>query len=150
LVRQNVIVDWFNRDIAAGQEREKEILEHLDAAHIILLLISPDFIASDYCYGIEMTRALERHETKDVCVIPVLLDAVDWQGTPFSKLQVLPKNAKSVRRWANRNDAFADVTKNIRETIKNLQLTSLASPSLTPEVSENQNIVSTPGEAVPA
>src|SRR5437660_9443715 len=91
LKRQGLIVDWYDRDISAGKEWEQEIDTHLTTSHIILLLISPDFVASDYCYGIEMKCALERHEARNARVIPILLKSVDWQGTPFRKLQVLPK-----------------------------------------------------------
>ncbi len=130
LKRQGLIIDWYDRDISAGKEWEQEIDTHLNTSHIILLLISPDFIASDYCYGIEMKRALERHETGDARVIPILLQSVDWQGTPFRKLQMLPRNAKAVTRWPNRADAFTEVARGIRETIKDLQ--AKASPTLSP------------------
>jgi len=94
--------------------------DHLKTAQIILLLISPDFLASDYCYSIEMQRAIERHETGEARVIPIILQPVDWQNTPFSKLQVLPKNAKPITRWRNRADAFLEIAKGIRETVKDL------------------------------
>src|SRR2546421_2433710 len=62
LRRQGLIANWHDRQILAGEEWSQEIDEHLEAASIILLLISPDFLASDYCYEIEMQRALERHQ----------------------------------------------------------------------------------------
>jgi tetratricopeptide (TPR) repeat protein len=147
LKRQNLIDDWFDRDINAGKEWEKEITAHLNTAHIILLLISPDFMASDYCYGVEMQRALERHEAKAACVIPILLESVDWQGTPFSKLQCLPKNAKAIKKWSNKSDAFTDVAKNIRETLKTLPSLSVhATPSLVTaqEARQEQQVLSMP------
>src|SRR5437660_9264039 len=73
LKRHGFIVDWYDRDISAGKEWEKEIDDHLNTAHIILLLISPDFLASDCCYGIEMQCALERHEAGEARVIPILV-----------------------------------------------------------------------------
>jgi len=72
-----VIIDWHHRDITAGSEWEGAIDEHLNHAQVILLLISTDFIASDYCYGIEMTRALARHEAGEARVIPIILKPVD-------------------------------------------------------------------------
>src|SRR5215470_12141899 len=79
LQRQNLIAVWHDRDISAGTEWEKEISRHLNTAQIILLLVSPDFMNSDYCYGVEMKRAIERHERKETRVIPVILDHVYWQ-----------------------------------------------------------------------
>src|SRR5713101_6405857 len=73
LQRQGLIDIWHDRDISAGTEWEQEISQHLNAAQIILLLVSPDFMASAYCYGIEMQRALERHELGEARVIPIIL-----------------------------------------------------------------------------
>src|SRR6266700_2234102 len=91
LRRQGWIADWHDRQILAGNEWARDIDEHLEMASIILLLISPDFLASDYCYDIEMQRALERHRRGETRVIPIILRPVDWHGAPFGQLQCLPR-----------------------------------------------------------
>ncbi len=73
---------------------------HLETAHIILLLISADFLASEYCYSMEMKRALVRHEVKSTRVIPILIRPVDWQEAPFAKLQILPKKIDDLKYFA--------------------------------------------------
>src|SRR5256886_17213924 len=93
--------DWHDREITAGSEWANQISEHLESAQIILLLISPDFLASDYCHDVEMTRAMERHNNKEARVIPIILRPVDWEGAPFSKLQCLPRNAEPVNPCKN-------------------------------------------------
>ena len=99
LRRQGLISEWHDRKIVAGTQWERQINEHLESASLILLLISPEFLASDYCYDIEMQRALERDETKEAQVIPILLRPVDnWQSTPFGQLQVLPTGATPVTK----------------------------------------------------
>ncbi len=120
LKRQGVITAWYDRDIEAGTEWAREINDHLNSAQVILLLISPDFIASDYCFDIEMKRAMERHAAKEACVIPVILRPVDWGGAPFSKLQAFPKDAKPVTSWANQDEAFVSVAQGIRRAIERL------------------------------
>src|SRR2546421_283317 len=142
LKRQGFIVDWYDRDISAGTDWEQTIDAHLNTASVILLLISPDFMASEYCYSFEMKRALERHETGEARVIPIILKPVDWTGAPFSKLQVLPRNRKAVTSWKNRNAAFLEIATDIRETLKDLRKSSssnrtsspghIPSPSLSP------------------
>ncbi len=117
--RNNLIVGWHDRDIHAGIEWKKEINEHLDTAQIILLLISSDFIASDYCYSIEMKRAMERHERGEACVIPIILRPVDTEGTPFSKLEMLPTDMKPVTDWPNQDSAFVNIAQGIRKIVKN-------------------------------
>src|SRR5579884_781560 len=120
LKRQGHIKGWHDRNINAGQEWTQEIDVHLNTAHIILLLISSDFIHSDYCYSTEMKQALERHHTGKVRVIPVLLRPVDWEEAPFSGLQILPDNGKPITSWANRDEAFLDVAKGIRKAVKDV------------------------------
>src|SRR6266446_4956615 len=73
LRRQGLITQWHDRNIGAGTDWAQEINAHLNTAHIILLLISSDFIASEYCYSIEMTRAIERHKAGTARVIPIIL-----------------------------------------------------------------------------
>ena len=120
LRRQGVITDWHYRQIGAGREWEGEIDAHLNAAHVILLLISSDFIASDYCYDVEMQRAMERHEAGEARVIPVILRPVDWEAAPFSHLQALPIGVRPVTRWEDRDEAFADIARGIRGVVEEL------------------------------
>src|SRR6266702_2131337 len=87
LQHQGLITIWADTNISAGIEWEKEIEKHLDTAHIILLLISPDFMTSEYCYSKEMKRAMERHESGEVRVIPIILRSIHWKDAPFGKLQ---------------------------------------------------------------
>lgn len=118
LKRTGLVTSWFDGDILPGTVWEKAITDHLKTADLILLLITASFIHSDYCYSTEMMRALDRHKTGKAIVIPVLLRPVDWEGTPFSTLQMLPSGAEPVTRWINRDDAFKDITKGIRRVIR--------------------------------
>lgn len=104
LKRQRAIKNWTDRRITAGNEWRDEIEKHLDSADLILLLVSPSFLSSDFCYLIETSRALLRHESGDTRVIPVIVRQVDWQGEPISKLKALPKDGKPVTSslWPNR------------------------------------------------
>ena len=99
LRRQQVISSWYDGDIAPGSEWQPQIMENLTTAQIILLLISADFMASDFCYSTEMTQAIARHDADQARVIPIILRPVDWKGTPFAKLKVLPTDGKAVTRW---------------------------------------------------
>ena len=128
LKRQGFIAEWHDRRIAASDEWAGQIDEHLSTAKIILLLISPDFLASDYCYDLEMTRALERHDAGEARVIPIILRSVDWREAPFAKLQALPKDGKPVTEWPNRDAAFTNVAAGIRAVVEALRKTGAAGP----------------------
>jgi hypothetical protein len=110
--------------IGAGQEWRGEIDRHLESSQLILLLISPEFLNSDYCYDHEMKRALERHEAGDARVIPIILRPVDWQGAPIGKLQALPKNGRPLSSWRDKGQGFASVARGIRQVVEDLLLES--------------------------
>jgi hypothetical protein len=118
LRRQGVISDWYDGDIAPGLEWKAQILAQLNKAKVILLLISADFMASDFCYSIEMQQAIARHQANQARVIPVILRPTDWEGAPFSRLKALPTDGKAVTDWPSHDNAFADVIKGLRAAIK--------------------------------
>jgi len=120
LQRQQIISGWHDRRIAPGQEWADQIDNALNEAQIILLLISARFMASDYCYAKEMVRAIERHDAGEAVVIPIILSACDWQGAPFSKLQPLPKDARPIKNWNDRDEAWLDVVRGLRRVIESL------------------------------
>lgn len=119
--REGLITGWSDRQISPGSERDTAIQQQLATAEIILLLISADFIASDYCYDIEIQNAIQRHETGSARVIPIILRSCDWQSLPFGKLQPLPTNGKPISKWSDQDEAFLNVAQGIRATIKSLR-----------------------------
>lgn len=121
LKRQGIIRTWHDRRIQAGHVIDAEISEHLEKAHIILLLISPDFLASDYCYDREMTRAMERHRKGEARVIPVILRTCDWHETPFGKLMATPTDGKPIKKYADLDDAFLIVVQSIKQAAKSIR-----------------------------
>jgi hypothetical protein len=118
LRRLGLIELWSDRDIDAGSEWRGAIDAHLEAADVILLLVSSDFIASAYCYDVEMKRALERHEQGTARVIPVIVRDVDWTSMPFGKLQALPRDGKPVTKWPTSDEGWADVARGVRRVVE--------------------------------
>ena len=115
LKRQGAITTWHDRRIVPGDGLHDQISEQLDTADIILLLVSADFIASDYCYDVEMTRALERHDRGEARVIPVILRPCDWKGAPFGRLMAVPEDGKPVTKHATLDGGFLEVAQAIRQ-----------------------------------
>ena len=142
LMREGYIATWHDRKIVPGRDWEGEIDEHLNSAQIILLLISADFMASDYCYDIEVKRAIERHNAGEACVIPIILRKVDWHSSPMGNLQALPTDGKPVASWSSRDAAFYDVVQGIRKAINALPNSK---PVLAVESHTRQNLQSHPG-----
>jgi hypothetical protein len=108
-------------EILPGQERNSKISAALEKADIILLLVSADFISSDYCYGREMIRAIERDKAKEAYLIPVILRPCDWEDAPFGSLKALPGGAKPCTQWTDIDAAFLDVTNGLKPFIRALK-----------------------------
>ncbi|HVC17420.1 MAG TPA: toll/interleukin-1 receptor domain-containing protein [Rhodanobacter sp.] len=129
LKREGAISTWHDRRIMAGDVLGQRIDEELEHADIILLLISPDFLASDYCHDVEMQRALARHAERSARVIPVILRSCDWQHSPFAGLLAAPTDGRPVTKWPDLDEAFLDVVRQIRAA---LPPTAHASPHRNP------------------
>ena len=122
LQRIGLITQWNDREIGAGVEWEDELSENLERADVILFLVSADFLASDYCYNVEMDRALQRHDSGEARAIPIILRSCIWKSAPFARLQVLPRSAKPVIEWDQRDSAWKDVAKGIKQAVEKLRI----------------------------
>lgn len=131
LRREGFLTTWYDRQIVAGTDWTQAIDTHLEQAAVILLLVSPDYLASDYCYAIEMQRALQRHDAGVTRVIPLLLRPCDWSRAPFARLQCLPRGGLAITLWDNEDLAWSDVTAGIRKAIETHPLVYASSSQVT-------------------
>lgn len=118
LRRQGEIDLWSDHRIPAGGDLDASINEALESADIVLLLLSADFISSDYCIGIEMQRAMELHDRGEAIVLPVMLRPCDYQTAPFGRLKAVPTDGKPVTKWPNQDEAFVDIVQHVRRLLK--------------------------------
>jgi TIR domain len=114
LQRGGLIDAWYDHQILAGDDVDREVDSNLEDSDIFLALVSPDFLASDYCYDREMKVALKRHEEGSIRVIPIILESCDWRSSPLGKFKALPKDGKPISNWANENVAYLDVVTELR------------------------------------
>ena len=146
LKRQRRILTWHDRKILPGAEWASEIDTQLRTADIILLLVSPDFISSEYCWSVELRKAIRRHKAGEACVIPIIVRPVDWQNTPFAKLQALPADGKPISTSPNIDEALLQVAKGVRRAIEDLRKkrsANASSPAVTqPEVPKKTPVIS--------
>jgi hypothetical protein len=118
--REGIISLWHNRLLVPGTDWAHSLDSHLETSSIILLLVSPDLLASDYCDGIEMQHILQRHDARKALIIPIIVRPCDWDHAPFGRFQALLSNGKAITTRGNRDMAWRDVTKNIRQAIGRL------------------------------
>jgi internalin A len=121
LQRRNVIDSWSDRLIGPGDEWKESIDENLQRADIIVLLISADFMSSDYCYEIEMKAALKRHDEGKASILPIIVRDVVWKNAPFAKLQALPKEALPVSQWPDKDSAWRNVAEDIERLAEQIR-----------------------------
>lgn len=117
LKRSNKIEVWQDRQIMAGDGWDDLIKQELTTADIIILLVSIDFIASDYIWRNELEIAMQRHEAGTARVIPVIARACDWSGMPFRKLQALPTGGIPIENAINSDQVYTEISKSIREVV---------------------------------
>jgi hypothetical protein len=124
LRREGLITEWYDRDIEAGSKWRDEIDRELEAADLILLLVSADFLASEFCYEDEMKRAVERAQRGEALVIGVMLRPVEgWETTPFAEFQLVPRDARPITKWSNADEAYTDVVEGIRAALNERAVT---------------------------
>jgi hypothetical protein len=128
LVYNGQIALWENGNISPGAERAQEIEHHLEQAQIILLCISASFLASPYCYRVEMQGAIKRHECKEARVISIILRPVHWNAPPLDKLQVLPDEMKPISEWRSQDKGWKNVVDGIMKVIEQWQTRSFSEP----------------------
>lgn len=116
-LRRQGVITWADRNIALGDEWNNEIKKALDEAGVIVILVSPDYLASDFCWDVELKHAIEKHQLGSATVIPVILRPSDWRSSPISHLQVLPLDGKPVSSFSDRDSAWMSVVNEIKARI---------------------------------
>jgi len=117
LQRERIISTWTDNEIPACGSLNSNISTALNNSNIFIALLSPDYIASNYCYENEFQKALEMQEQDGIIIVPIILEPCDWLNTPFKEFKALPKDGKPVSTWENKNTAFLDVIQNIRKLV---------------------------------
>jgi hypothetical protein len=120
LRREGGIAEWFDRDILAGGEIDREIASHLNASSLFLALVSPDFLNSQYCYESEMQAAIRKHDNGEIIIVPIILEPCDWLFSPLKQFKALPQNGKPITEWTNQNEALLDVVTELRRLVQSV------------------------------
>lgn len=117
LRREGLVATWFDRQIGPGEQWRTTIDERLDRAAIVLLLVSANFIASDYCWDVELRHAMDRHAAGKARIIPVILRDCEWQHLPIGAFQAVPSGTRPVASWPDPHEAIADVVRSLRSAV---------------------------------
>src|SRR3954452_18293023 len=117
LRRDGLLRDWSDHEILVGDRIDTEVDTALDRSGLFVALVSPDYLASSYCYEKEFQRAQELEMAGRLRIAAVILEPCDWLNSPFSKLLVLPKDGKPVSDWTNENTAYLNVITELRKVL---------------------------------
>tara|TARA_R110000787_G_scaffold72145_1_gene160905 strand:+ start:281 stop:1129 length:849 start_codon:yes stop_codon:yes gene_type:complete len=134
---------WYDREILAGDVLDDEISRELEAADLFLLLVSPDFINSNYCVEREMRRALERHDAGEARIVPIIVEPCEWKEiSELRRLKAVPEDGDPISEWTNANNAYLNVVQEIRRIVD-------ASETDAPKSNENDPAPAAPRRDVP-
>ncbi|WP_168202472.1 toll/interleukin-1 receptor domain-containing protein [Pedobacter sp. KBS0701] len=115
--REGLITDWTDQEITAGSRLDDSISAALSSSQLFISIVSPDYIASHYCFEREFTTALKLQEDGKITVIPIIVEPCDWKSTPMATIKALPDDGKPVSEWTNQNNAFAKIAQEIRKLL---------------------------------
>jgi mannose-6-phosphate isomerase-like protein (cupin superfamily)/hypoxanthine-guanine phosphoribosyltransferase len=139
LKRTGEVDVWTDHCIAAGEDFDESIGTALISADLVLVLISPDFIASDYCYGVELNGALDRHKAGLSTVVPIILRPCDWKNTPVTSIKALPTDGNPIAAWSSEDQAFLDVVRGLRKILDNSRNVKISSDSQVSELKSSRS-----------
>lgn len=142
LRREGLIEEWFDREILAGDSIDGDVNSQLEECSLFLVLVSPDFLHSDYCYEREMKRALERHESGEARVVPVVVEPCEWSKSPLGKLKAVPRDGLPISEWTNANNAYLNIVQELRRVLEVEQSRPLAAPAQTVTANEERPTMS--------
>lgn len=118
LTRDGLLHSWTDEEIPAGAHLNSAISRELNNSQLFIALLSPDYLASNYCYEKEFQTALQMHKTGDLLVVPIVVEPCDWLNTPFKEFKALPQDGKAISIWENTNTAFLNITQSLRKLIE--------------------------------
>lgn len=116
--RDNIISTWTDQEIEVGSKLNETISQSLSNSNLFIALVSPDYIASGYCYEKEFSKALKMEASGLITIVPIILEPCDWLNTPFSTFKALPQDGKAISLWENKNTAFLNVVQSIRRLLE--------------------------------
>lgn len=108
----------YESEIKAGDDWRKEIKECFSQSEIVLLLISPDYVASEFHYTEILEKTIQKVKSGGSRVVPVHVRSVSWNELPIEELLPVPKE-KNLSAWEDRDAAFLHVKEEIKNVIEN-------------------------------
>ncbi len=114
------ITIWSEAYIFSGQSRDAQVEEYLSHAKIVVFLLSADFFADHKCLKV-LTQALNYARLGNTRIIPLLLRATILDETALGGLAYLPTNGRPVANWSNRDDAFQNCVRGLKQVLAELQ-----------------------------
>lgn len=126
LRREGAISAWFDREILAGSKLDRSIIEEIENCDLFLAMVSPDFLASNYCYETEMTKAMQQDASGTTRIVPIIVEPCDWKSTPLRQYKALPRDGKPISEWHNANTGFLDIVNELRRIVTGTDKTQAA------------------------
>ena len=115
--RKNLIENWSDKAIAAGDKWDDAIKRAIEEASIVLFLVSPHFLASDYIHAVEVQKAIAQSQLDQSVIVPIIIRPCDFEDSDLSDFQALPKGAKAISTYQIADVAWLEVEKGLKQVI---------------------------------
>lgn len=120
---------WHDEHIDAGAEWERKIRDRLENTDIFIMLISIDFLNSQFIYDVEFKAAVARQKAGKSIILPVIIKPCVWYTDfhlgeytfNFRQLQVLPKEGRPLSDWPSEDHGLHDIAESIRMLLENMR-----------------------------
>ena len=120
LERSALIKTFSFFEVEPGKDFKFELRNVMNDSDLILLFLSPDYLASNECYENQVLVAIRKNNDGDSLTIPILLKPCLWEETPLRTLRPLPKNEKPISMWIDESEVHYQVVKEIMQITKKL------------------------------
>jgi len=118
LEKQGVASFWDTSLIPAGADWSVEIAKAIDESEVAILLISPDFLASDYVVEKELPALLKRAKSRNTIVMPILVRPTQWTSVPeLAQFKFLNDVRSPLSSSNQRDEDYARISQQIAELV---------------------------------
>ena len=144
-LKRDGVSTWYDGDLTAGDSLRRGIARELRRAHLFVALLSPDYIASHYCWKLEYQRAMNRRARGAMQVVALIVRPCDWRATRAAGFKLLPADGRPVSRWRSADDALLDAAQGIRKAVLSIRKAIAASNRAAP-VGPSKRAIAKPGK----
>ncbi len=133
LERDYSIKVWSDEKIRVGQQWREEIEKALEQTAVAILLVSADFLASDFIVKKELPPLLDAAQSEGVSILCFILSHCSFNSTLLAKYQTVNDPTKpltSLNKKSKREELWVDLVQKTTQALDNFKAQQLAAKAI--------------------